>query len=302
MLEQHLEKLQSFYIVAQEKSLLKAALRLSVTQPAVTKSIRAVEAQLGTSLLVRHNRGVELTEAGVKLYRFCDCLFLKTQSVEQEIKNTRGLSGTIRIGTYETLGELFWPKVLKQINQKYPMLTIELTTQDPSSIWVRLTHGGIDLVVDAEPRISETLFSKILYTDRFGLFCKTGSKFLVANDPVPASYALKASDHNGVTIEEHLRKMSIPLELRYSVESFTLTRSFILEDVCVGVLPLMMAHRYLVAGRIQQYPSTQKSNHYFGEHRVCATVLENLKSEEKITAILAILKSQASLYTVKINS
>jgi DNA-binding transcriptional LysR family regulator len=261
-----------------------------------TWSIRAIEAQLGTQLLVRHNRGVELTTAGVTLYRFCDGLFLKARSVEQEIKNSRGLSGTVRIGTYETLGELFWPKVLKHINQKYPILTIELTTQDPASIWTRLTHGGIDLIVDAEPQISETLYSKVLYTDRFGLFCKTGSKFLDAKDSIPVSYATKAIDRNGISIEEHLRKMRLPLELRYSVESFTLTRSFILEDVCVGVLPLMMAHSYLASGRIQLYPHTQKSNHYFGEHRVCATVLENLKDDPKFTAILSILKSQTSSY------
>lgn len=296
MIEQHLEKLRSFYIAAQEKSLLQAAEIIGVTQPAITKSIRAIEAQLDTTLLVRHNRGVELTSSGLLLYQFCDGLFLKARSVEREIKHAGELTGIIRIGTYETLGELFWPKVLKHIHKDYPQLTIELTTQDPAHIWTKLAYGGVDLIVDAEPRTSDALYSRVLYTDHFGIFCKTGSKFLKqdSSESIPISYVQRATDRKGMTLDEHLRALDLPFECLYSVESFTLTRSFILEDVCVGVLPLSMAQRYLANGRMQYFLSRQKSNPHFGEHRICATILDHAKNDPKVTALIKILKLQAA--------
>ena len=294
MIEQHLEKLRSFYVAAQEKSLLRAAEVLGVTQPAITKSIRAIESQLDAPLLVRHNRGVELTAAGELMYQFCDGLFLKARSVERQIKHVGDLTGVMRIGTYETLGELFWPKVLKLIHKEYPLLTIELTTQDPANMWTKLAYGGVDLIVDAEPRVSDTLFSRVLYTDRFGIFCKTGSRFLKrpSCERIPISYVRKATDRKGIAMDEHLRAMSLPFECLYSVESFTLTRSFILEDVCVGVLPLAMAQQYVAKGTMQSFLAPQK---HFGEHRVCATVLDHAKNDPRITTLVAILKSHATL-------
>lgn len=295
MIEQHLEKLRSFYVTAQEKSLLQAAKKLGITQPAITKSIRAIETQLNAKLLVRHNRGVELTSAGRLLYQFCDGLFLKARSIEREIKYAGELTGIIRIATYETLGELFWPKVLKLIHKNYPQLTIELTTQDPTHIWTKLAYGGVDLIVDAEPRASDSLFSRVLYTDRFGIFCKTGSKFLKQHksERIPISYVHKATDRKGLSVEEHLRGLPMPFECLYSVESFTLTRSFILEDVCVGVLPLSMAQSYLEKGSMRYFLSRHNSAHHFGEHRICATVLDEAKDDPKLTALIAILKSHA---------
>jgi hypothetical protein len=65
-----------------------------------------------------------------------------------------------------------------------------------------------------------------------------------------------------------------------------------MEDVCVGVLPLNTATRYLDRGSMQHYFSSQNPK-YFGEHSVCVTTLESSKKDPKIIALMAILKSQA---------
>lgn len=95
------------------------------------------------------------------------------------------------------------------------------------------------------------------------------------------------------SIEEHLRKSALPFACLYSVESFTLTRSFVLENVCAGILPLSMARHYLATGRTQHFPVPSKPNYYFGEHRVCATTLESTKDDPKIKAIFAHLETHA---------
>jgi DNA-binding transcriptional LysR family regulator len=293
MLDVHLEKLRFFYLAAKEKSFLKAAGVLRVTQPAVTKSVRRLEELLGTQLFVRRSRGVELTESGRILEEFCDCLFLKVRDLEQRLRSQQELSGVVRIGTYETLGELFWPKVLRKLSALYPALVVELQTDSTKNMWEALAVGRVDLVLDAEPMIGEHLFSKVLYIDRFGIFCRKGSAFIEQKQtfPVPISYVRKAVDRNGMTIEYHIRKTGLPTTLRYDVESFTMVRSFVLEDICIGVLPLQMAAGYLKRGTIIPF-GVEKSPKPFGEHRICITCLDSSKHDQKIRLLMTLLQRE----------
>lgn len=292
MLENHLEKLRAFHATAELGSFLSAAQSLKITQPAITKSIRQLEDQMQVTLFHRHRRGVELTRAGTQLQQFCQTLFLKIRDLEKSLRSDQKLSGVIRVGTYETLGELIWPEALRLIAKECPDLTVELKTENPESIWRHLEVGALELVVDAEPKMAEHLYSKVLYTDHFGLFSKKGSPFLKSSDKVPLSYVRRAHDRNQVSVGEHLRKVSSSFEFLYDVESFTLVRSFILADVCVGVLPYRMAEAYLKRGEIVSYPAGERLRE-FGEHRICVTCLESSRSEERYRALFNLLKAAA---------
>ena len=288
MIEQHLEKLAVFHATALEGSFLKAAKRLRLTQPAITKSIKLLEEQSGVQLFTRHRRGVELSPAGVLLLQFCDGLFVKVRDIEQRMLHTHALSGVLKIGTYETLGELFWPQALKLIQEKYPALIVELKTENVSNIWKNLEYENIDLVVDAEPETSNAFYSKVLYTDHFGIFCRKNSRYLKENENLPISFVKRACDRKGNTIEQHLNAKKLPFKFLYDVESFTLVRSFILEDLCIGVLPIRLAEKYLKEGKLVHFPGASEK---CGEHRICATYLDSKKDEPKIDLIVKLLKS-----------
>jgi len=294
MLDQHLEKLRAFHLTAREGSFFRAAQKLGLTQPAVTKAIRALESQIQTSLFVRHSRGVKLTPQGVVLNEFCEALFLRIRDVEHRISNSgKNLSGVLRIGTYETLGELFWPKVLRQIGKDFPDIVVELTTEHPETHWRNLESEALDIIVDAEPRSADQFYSLVLYTDYFGVFCKKNSSLLRGNGSAPISYVRKAVDRHNITIEQHLSRAIKKFDLRYSVESFTMVRSLVVEGVCVGVLPIHLADQFVKNGMLVSFPAG-KNLARFGEHRICATCLYDLRAEPRILKITETLKAIAS--------
>lgn len=288
MLFDHLEKLKIFHAAALEGSFAAAAKSLRLTQPGITKSIRLLEEELGTLLFLRHRRGVELTDAGKLMLQFSEQISLRARDMEHQVQNLQEMSGILRIGTYETLGESFWPKVLKDCQAKIPQLRIELTSQE-SRMWQNLKSGAIDLIVDAEPVASEECYSEVLYVDRFALFAKSNST-LLQHPRWPAAIVHRAIDREGLNATHHLRSESDKLDFSYDLESFTMVRSFILKDLCVGVMPVRLAQPHLQSGQLQKIILKGKRED-FGEHRICATSLEARRREPRIKEFVKILKA-----------
>ena len=289
MLLDHLEKLRAFHLTATEKSFLRAAQRLGITQPAVTKAVKLLEIEMNATLLVRHARGVALTPKGMLLNEFCESLFLRVRDLEQKLVNSEVLSGVVRIGTYETLGELFWPRALTELSKIMPGVIVELTTEQPETHLAKLEVGALDIVVDAEPRILENLYSRVLYSDWFGVFLKKDSPLRQSVGSVPISYVKRAVDRKNIPIEYHLKRQRGEFDLRYCVESFTMVRSLVSEGLCVGVLPLRLANNLLKTDSIVPFAPTSKYEH-FGEHRICATCVDDLKKEPKISKVIDLLR------------
>ncbi|MEO5668839.1 MAG: LysR family transcriptional regulator [Bdellovibrionota bacterium] len=282
MLSQHLEKLRGFHLVATEGSFLQAARLLGISQPALSKNVRILEDLLDVSLLNRHRRGVALTEAGLRLNEFCERLFPEVEDVEQRVRFATKVSGVLRVGTYETLGESFWPHALSHLNKEFPDLSVQLTTHSGSGMWQQLDRGILHMVVDAEPPLSSDYDSRVLYSDRFGLFAVKAKQF---PNRVPLAFVQRATDRQGESIAQSLAKASFDYELRYDLESFTIVRALTLKGLCVGVLPLRLATAHLKRGELVVYAPEAKKP-LFREHRICATVLQSQRKDPRIVSVI----------------
>lgn len=292
MLEDHLEKLRAFHQTATERSFLRASQKLGLTQPAITKAVKLLEEDMKATLFVRHARGVTLTPKGTLLNEFCEALFLRVRDLEKQIHSKEPLSGIVRIATHETLGEAFFPRVLSRISEKFPGIVIELTTENIEGHWLKLEAGAIDIVAGLEPPNSERFHSRVLYSDHFGVFCKRDSPLLHTSGRVPISYVKKAFDHLGVNIEQYLSGFHQGFDFRYSVESFTTVRALVSEGVCVGTLPVSMVKKLIKDGVLVPFLANEKLDR-FGDYRVCATCVHDLKNEPRISQIFDILRAVA---------
>ena len=95
----NLEYYKVFYHVAKTGSLTQAAKLLSVSQPAVSQSIKLLEEQLGTPLFTRVSRGMRLTPEGELLYAYVSKGYEQIEIGEQKLKQMRNLElGEVRIG------------------------------------------------------------------------------------------------------------------------------------------------------------------------------------------------------------
>lgn len=130
MKREELSDLVSFMLVAEEKSFTRAAVRLSLTQSAVSHAVRRLEASVGIKLLNRTSRRVSTTDAGEKLLA---ALRPGLGQIDARIEELRLLGdtprGLVRISTSKTaLKTLVWPKI-SQLTRDYPEIQIELSLE-----------------------------------------------------------------------------------------------------------------------------------------------------------------------------
>lgn len=143
-----LEYYKVFYYVAKYKKISFAAEKLFVSQPAVTQTIQKLEDQLGTNLLVRTKNGIELTEAGEKLYEFTAENIEILENVEYRFDKYENLEeGSIKIRTGSNVAKLILFDALEQFGKDYPNVKIEIATGAPSQSVEMLHTGEIDMVL-----------------------------------------------------------------------------------------------------------------------------------------------------------
>ena len=122
LLKDHLEKLESFLVIAEKGSIRKASESLGVTQPALSRQINILEDVLEQSLVERTRQGVELTEAGRLLRDFSRSLLRDAEDIERKIRKPQEkLVGNVIIGTFESLSIRVWPEIVADLRRQFPV-------------------------------------------------------------------------------------------------------------------------------------------------------------------------------------
>ena len=152
-----LELYRVFYIVAKHKHMTKASEELHISQPAISQSIKKLEDQLGGTLFLRSNKGMELTEEGKMFYEYVKGALELINNAENEFTSFKDLSkGEIKIGCSTTLTKLVLMDALKNFHLEYPNININITNDLTSNLINDLKLGKLDFVVFNESNIKET--------------------------------------------------------------------------------------------------------------------------------------------------
>ncbi len=144
--------LRHFLAVAEDGNLTSAARRLGLSQPALTKSIRRLEASLGATLFERRSRGMALTPQGLIMLRHARDIATECRFAESELEAARrGHKGQLRIGAGPFWGSAIVPRAVARLHERFPDLQIELLTGVNTITHPKLFRGDLDLVVSALP-------------------------------------------------------------------------------------------------------------------------------------------------------
>ncbi len=137
-----------FYVVANHKNITKASKELNISQPAISKSIKNLEQQLGGCLFTRTKRGVVLTEEGREFYNYIKTAIEYINNAENKFTDLINLeTGCIKIGISTTLVKEFLLPYLKEFNKMYPKINIQIITNLTSELMSKLKNGLIDIVI-----------------------------------------------------------------------------------------------------------------------------------------------------------
>jgi DNA-binding transcriptional LysR family regulator len=172
-------QLAAFCAVVERESFSQAAVRLGVTQPAVSQQVRALEKRVGQQLLDRSGRRVVPTEAGLRLYHGAQRLLaLEEQLLEQVAAEDGGaLRGRLEIGASTGPGANVVTLLLCEFQLRNPDLTIALAVHDTQRIVELVARRELELGVVGAARRQRSVSFETFFRDEVVLVCPPRHRF-----------------------------------------------------------------------------------------------------------------------------
>ena len=156
MMNIDLELYKVFYVVAKNKHMTRASEELHISQPAISQSIKKLEDQLGGTLFLRSNKGMELTEEGKMFYEYVKGALELIGNAENEFTSFKDLSkGEIKVGCSTTLTKLILIDALENFHKDYPNININIVNGLTSNLINDLKLGKLDFVIFNESNVKE---------------------------------------------------------------------------------------------------------------------------------------------------
>lgn len=186
-------KLATLRVVVDAGSLSAAARTLALTQPAVSRQVALLEAQLGTPLLRRSRQGVRPTEAGRLLAGHAAEVERRLALAEEEVAELIGLRrGRVRLGSFFTAFAQLTPEIVALADVRLPHVDVEHELVDRAGAFARIAAGELDAaVVFQDIRAAEPPPDGI---ELVPLFSDPARVLLPAGHPLAARDALTCGD------------------------------------------------------------------------------------------------------------
>ena len=145
--------LDAFAEVARARSFSKAAVKLNVTQSALSQRILNLEHDIGSSLFIRDPAGVRLTELGQRLLRYCHSKSLLESEFLESLRSddAKTLRGLVRVGAYSTVDRSVVLPVFTELIRQHPGVNLDLRSQELRQLSGMLFSGAVDILVGAQP-------------------------------------------------------------------------------------------------------------------------------------------------------
>jgi DNA-binding transcriptional LysR family regulator len=183
-------QLRAFLTIVRCGSLGLAAEALHLTQPALSRTVRRLEDQLGVPLFERRTTGMELTPFGQALLPHATVLSEEAAVAIEQINSLRGLGhGTLRIGAVGSVAVTVLPAVLERMLTQWPKLHVQITEAVEDALEAALTHNTIDVAISGpvpeSPEIMQVAEAR--FADRYSVIA-------AADHPLQKKKALSFRD------------------------------------------------------------------------------------------------------------
>jgi DNA-binding transcriptional LysR family regulator len=181
MLPFTLQQLRILKAVATEKSFTKAAEILFLSQPYLSKQIKALEQNLDVSLLRRNSNTISLTENGQIFLQYAErILALCEESCRALIDLKNGERGNLSVGASQTIGTYLMPRLLALFAQNYPQIDLKVQVNSTRVIAKQIVNRQIDLALvggDVPQELKQNLKIEHFVEDELNLIVSNSHPF-----------------------------------------------------------------------------------------------------------------------------
>jgi LysR family transcriptional regulator, benzoate and cis,cis-muconate-responsive activator of ben and cat genes len=167
-----LRHLRYFQAVAEELSFSRAAKRLHVAQPALSRAVKQLEHVLGAEVLERTRHHVRVTPAGAVLLRETAALLQYVEETMRRVRRTAaGEEGELRLGYIGPPTQPFLGRLLHDYRKRYPLVSIHLEERTPERVWEMVAKGRLSAALTRPVAAHEALGLRtiVLREERLGV-------------------------------------------------------------------------------------------------------------------------------------
>ena len=267
----NLRQLQYFIEVSEIQSVTKAATRLNLAQPALTRHIRTLERDLGVQLFSRSGRGIALTNAGAvfrdrvkSILRDLDRARLEVQAL------SRSPGGRIDIGMPASLSQALTRVLVQRVGEQLPKVAVRVIDGWTGFIVEWLLLGRLDLGVIYDHALRSNLLAiEPLATEQQFLVCAAGDPLAGRSRPLPLEtvaklpLALPSREHGlRIAFEQQMRAVGLSPTVELELESVIAIKQFVVMGGIYTILPFGEIGQELSAARlvaIRTRPSLERT-------------------------------------------
>lgn len=255
-------KHEIFYQVALNLSFSKASQLLFISQPAVSKNIKALETYYKILLFEREKNNIKLTEAGQILYNQIKEAKRIESLLEYQlsiIHNKANAKGDLNLGASTTVALYFLPKILSKFHHEFSNININLLNRNTDTIIKALLSEDIDIgIVEGRKKNSSIVYKPFL-SDEVVAVCSKESfiaskKSIKINEITTLPIVLREQGSGTLeSLKENLKLHNIKVsDLNVSVRlsGTEALKNFLKEDTCLGFLPKGAIIREIETGEL----------------------------------------------------
>lgn len=259
-----LRALGYFVEIADEGSITRAAEKLGVAQPALTRQVKQLESELGVRLLARLPRGVRLTGAGRDLLEHARRVLEEVARAKDKVRGAaRAPRGRIAMGTSPTLAPLLLPRCVARARRECPAVTLKAIEGFSPQLHDALLTGRLDLAVMTNPPRSPALALAPLLSEPMMVVSPPAARgtrraFSLAElsrTPLVLSAGLRA------LVEEQLGRLGASLRVEAEVDSIEAIRRLLLSGFGVSVMPISTFHAEIAQRLLAAFPIEDANLH-----------------------------------------
>jgi DNA-binding transcriptional LysR family regulator len=165
-----LRHLRYFLQLAEELHFKKAADKLFIVQPALTKQIQELEKELGVLLFERNKRRVKLSLAGQYFKEKIEKVFEDLEQAKSNVKLIEnGTKGEIRIGYVGSCIHTFLPDLLSKLHENYPEIQTYLSEMTSAAQFTAIQNGALDIAFLRNPPPHKRMGQKLIFQETFSV-------------------------------------------------------------------------------------------------------------------------------------
>ena len=256
-----LSQLRTLIHVAELGSLSKAADRLHIAQPALSRQVRMLEEELGFALFLRHGRGMVLSEQGAEVLTHATRIFAEVEEIRATAKPAGApLTGEVAIGLPPTVAEIISLPLAAAFGKAHPDAKLRLVSAYTGYLLDWLHRGEIDTAVMYDPRNARSLRCRPLLLENLFLIGPPGTGFstfqAVSFASLEGKRLLLPSLKHGlrIIVENCAAETGITLDVGIEADTYALLKDLVRTGHGWTILPLAPIHADVTAGLLTAAP------------------------------------------------